>query len=328
MATLIITLLKTGLTVNCQPYSLDMTLVWNGTILEPVPGSPVPLPMTSVGYDYQATLPVALENVSLMCVVYDGSGVLGDIRTTPDIPGPTGPTGPVGATGPIYVGPTGATGYAGATGPTGPAGSIGFPGPSGVGPSYTTITYHNREKNTDYIITEVHQTPIGRREAQNSNGVYTQVRRRFDLPGTLAFTPCAGDWVDDGEWKYTVLETGTKSLAYTPIVCIVPVLTYNLTELATIWEPQTTIDDSNNVRTTLQPLYSNLEVRLQPISVDETDFLAKRGWKAEFKAWIYGDYDIPYRSTMVINSINYKVVGVINRQRLDELQQVYLEINP
>jgi hypothetical protein len=108
----------------------------------------------------------------------------------------------------------------------------------------------------------------------------------------------------------------------------VPTLTFNLTSLATIWEPTVAIDQWNNVKTTLSPLYNKISVRIQPVETTEIDWLAKRGWKASFKVWIYGDYDIPFRSTIVIDNVGYKVVGVINRQRLDELQQVYVEQNP
>lgn len=347
MATILeITLLSPGLTVSCLPYSLDMTKVWNGSVLEPIPGHPSPFLMTNTtGNTYQATLPAALENTELMCVLYSNGNVIGDIQLTFQIDGASGATGPLGytgATGPVYIGASGATGLTGAsgvigatgisgvgaTGPVGATGVVGYPGATGVGPSFVSIVYHSREKSADYTLTNVHQTPIGRREAQNSNGAYTQVRRRFDLPGTLEFTPCPGDWITDADWVYNVLETGTKSIQYTPVVCIVPTLTFNLTSLATIWEPSVEIDDYNNVKTTLIPLYSKLSVRIQPIDVSETDFLAKRGWKAEFKVWLYGDYDIPYRSTIVIEDVAYKVVGVINRQRLDELQQIYVEVNP
>jgi hypothetical protein len=255
-----------------------------------------------------------------------------------------GATGPIGATGPVAgasgvigaSGPTGATGLtgatgmqgAGATGPTGATGAVGYVGATGIGPSFATIVYYSREKSANYTIANVHQTPIGRREAQNSNGAYTQVRRRFDLPGTLTFTPVPGDTITDSEWVYNVIETGTKSLQYTPIVCIVPTLTFNLTALATIWEPSVAFDDYNNVKTTLIPLYSNLSVRIQPIDLSEIDWLAKRGFKASYKMWLYGDYVIPFRSTVVSEGITYKVVDVVNRERLDELQQVFLEVNP
>jgi hypothetical protein len=220
------------------------------------------------------------------------------------------------------VGASGATGAIGATGPSG------YVGATGYGPMFGTIEYYSREKAAKYTLSDVHFTPIGRREAQNSNGAYTQVRRRFDLPGTLAFTPMPGDTITYSEWTYNVLATGTRTIQYTPVVCIIPTLSFGLTQQATIWEPSVDIDDYNNVKTTLSPLYQKLPVKIQPVEQVEEDFLAKKGWAATFKMWLFGDYEIPYRSTVVSDNINYKVVGVVNRQRLDELMQVYLETNP
>lgn len=203
----------------------------------------------------------------------------------------------------------------------------------GIFPDPITITYISVDDsgNTSYTIQYVHRTPLGRRQPDGTatGGVYTQVRRRFDiLYEDLPFTPKPADYINDGEYVYRVIEVGSRSLQYIPVVCIIPILTYGLADTCDIYEPDPQFDDSNNINANLQLAFEGFACRLQPISTQEIDWVGKRGWQSSHVLWLYGDYDLPHRSVIKIVDKTYKVVGVEHRQQLEELMKVYLQLNP
>jgi len=181
-----------------------------------------------------------------------------------------------------------------------------------------------------FNISGVHATPFAGEPAQDGQRTYIRSVRRFDLPLEILdhFTPKVGDVVSDGLYLYNVWKVQGPNIRHIPIVCTCPRLESLFSDYADIYEPSVRINEYNAVISDMSKTRSAVQCQLQPVTADEIDWLGKRGLKASFKMWLYGNEPIPFRSVVKINNINYKIVSIENMNRLDELMCLFLELNP
>ena len=205
--------------------------------------------------------------------------------------------------------------------PVGPSAIPTFPDP-------LTVTHHSKGLNVDYTVTGAGKTPYNQKEQHPSLGVYTSYRVRFDYPYTIGFIPLPADTIDDGTTIWTVTEVGSKSIYYIPVRCINLNLNPLLSDYADIYEPDISINAYNNVVNDEMLTHRAVMCRLQPITTEEIDWLAKRGLRGSFSLWTYLQDVIPFKSVIRISNQDYKIVSSINRDRIDELKCLFLEINP
>jgi hypothetical protein len=181
-----------------------------------------------------------------------------------------------------------------------------------------------------FIISGVHATPRSVEPAQDGQRCYVREVRRFDLPANISsyFTPKPGDIVMDGTYIWNVWKVQTINIDHIPIVAVCPNLESLFSDYADIYEPTSQLDNFNNLKTIFTLTRRTVQCRLQPITAEEIDWLAKRGLTASYKMWLYGNDPIPFRSVIKIAGVNYKIVSVENQDRIDELMFLWLELNP
>lgn len=164
-------------------------------------------------------------------------------------------------------------------------------------------------------------------EKKPSSGVYRENHVEFQFTNNT-FTPQIKDYVVDSNGDtYIVRRVKNQDVlnAWKAIKCFKLDFRSGLTSTLTIYRPSLVLDSyGSQVRT--DGTLVGLSAVIQPLQNEERETIGRQGAARKFVIYVAYDYDYHWGDYCSDGTTTYKITDVQNRKILDDISEIYCEV--